>query len=202
MLVSLRAGARIFFRDTDYPEVENMDTREKSRKKKAARIDNLEEVFNTAKVGILTDYRGLTTGELNELRRKLDGAQVKYQVVKNTLARFAAERAGRNDLVPLLQGPVAIAFSEGEISEPARLITEYIRSNKSVMSIRGGFLSQRALTSAEVERLATLPTRDVLLARVVGGFQSPIAMLVNCLASPMRGIMGVLQARINQLEGG
>jgi len=179
-----------------------MDTREKSRKKKAARIDNLEEVFNTAKVGILTDYRGLTTGELNELRRKLDGAQVKYQVVKNTLARFAAERAGRNDLVPLLQGPVAIAFSEGEISEPARLITEYIRSNKSVMSIRGGFLSQRALTSAEVERLATLPTRDVLLARVVGGFQSPIAMLVNCLASPMRGIMGVLQARINQLEGG
>ncbi|MFC1964070.1 50S ribosomal protein L10 [Chloroflexota bacterium] len=179
-----------------------MDTREKNRGKKATSIDRLEEVFSTSTIGVLTDYRGLTTGEMNDLRHKLDSAQVQYQVVKNTLARFAAEKAGRDDLVSLFQGPIAIAFSHGEITGPAKVLSDYIRANKSVMSIKGGFISGYMLTAAEVEKLATLPSREVLIAKMLGGMQSPITMLVNCLANPLRGMLGVLQARINQLEGG
>ncbi|MFC1961841.1 50S ribosomal protein L10 [Chloroflexota bacterium] len=178
-----------------------METREKNRAKKTLAIDRLEDAFQNCNIAILTDYRGLTTAEMTELRRKLDEAQLKYQVVKNTMARFAAGRVGREDLLPLFQGPIAMAFSDGEVVSAAKAITDYIRANKSVMSIKGGFLSSRTLTAAEVERLATLPPREVLIAQVIGGIQSPITGLVNCLAGPVRGMMGILQARIKQLEG-
>ena len=178
-----------------------MTIREKNRGKKIKMIDNLQEVFANCNIGILTDYRGLTTAEMTELRHKLDEAGTKYQVVKNTLARFAAERAGRNDLASLFEGPIAIAFGYGELTEPAKALADYIRASKSTMSIKGGFLSNRLLTTSDVEKLSTLPSREILLAKMLGGMKSPIVTLVSCLANPIRGMVGVLQARINQLEG-
>ena len=178
-----------------------MATREKNREKKMKMIDNLQEILANCNIGILTDYRGLTTADMSELRRKLGEANTNYQVVKNTLARFAAERAGRNDLASLFEGPVAIAFSYGELTEPAKALVDYIRTSKSTMSIKGGFLSDRLLTASDVQKLSTLPSREVLLAKMLGGMKSPIVTLVGCLASPVRGMVGVLQARINQLEG-
>ncbi|MFH1651767.1 MAG: 50S ribosomal protein L10 [Chloroflexota bacterium] len=178
-----------------------MPTREKNREKKGQAIEDLQEILENAEIGIFTDYRGLTTAELNALRQKLDAVQVNYHIVKNTLGRFAATRMGREDLVAFFRGPLAIAFSQGEITECARVLTQYIREAKSVMTVKGGFLSNRTLTAAEVETLARLPSREVLIAKMLGGMQSPITGLVNCLASPLRGVMGVLQARIKQLEG-
>jgi len=171
------------------------------REKKAQTIDRLQEGFSKCSIGILTDYRGLSTPEMTILRRSLRELGVEYKVVKNTLARFAAERAGRNDLASVFEGPVAIAFGYGDIAEPARALADYINTSKASLSIKGGFLSDRLLTSEEVKTLSTLPSREILLAKVVGGMQSPITALVSCLTTPIRGVIGVLQARIQQLEG-
>jgi large subunit ribosomal protein L10 len=128
-------------------------------------------------------------------------SDIRYRVVKNTLAKFAAEKAGKNELAPLFEGPVAIAFGYGDVVEPAKALVEHVRAAKISLRITGGFFGDTVLTPAEVETLAKLPSREILLAQVLGGIQSPIVMLLSCLASPMRGLMGVLQARINQLEG-
>ncbi len=172
-----------------------------SREKKAEIIDGLQEVFSGCSIGILTDYRGLSTAEITDLRRTLKKSDIEYRVVKNTLARFAAERAGKNELVTLFEGPVAIAFGYGGEVKPAKVLADYIKASKASLSIKGGFLADRMLTSGDVETLATLPSREILLARVLAGMQSPIVALIGSLAAPMRGVIGVLQARIKQLEG-
>ncbi len=172
-----------------------------SREKKAQIIDRLQDTFSKCSVGILTDYRGLSTPEITILRRKLRESSVEYKVVKNTLARFAVERAGKDNLASFFEGPIAIAFGYGDISEPAKILTDYIRTSQASLSIRGGFLGDRLLTSEDVTTLSTLPSREILLAKVLGGMQSPIVTLVGCLTTPIRGITGVLQARIKQLEG-
>lgn len=172
------------------------------REAKVKVVDELQEVFSECSIGVLTDYRGLKAAEIAKLRRELRNSNVKYRVVKNTLARFAAEKAGKNDLVSLLEGPVAIAFGYGDIVAPARILVDYIRSSRTSLSIKGGFSGDRVFTPGDVETLATLPSREILLGKVFAGMQSPIANLISCLASPMRGFVGVLQARMKQLEGG
>ena len=172
-----------------------------SKEKKAQIIDRLQEAFSKCSVGILTDYRGLSTSEMTVLRRKLRELGIEYRVVKNTLARFAVERAGRDDLVSFFEGPVAIAFGYGDMIEPARALADYIGTSKVSLSIKGGFLSDSLLTAEDVGTLSRLPSREILLAKVLGGMQSPITALVNCLTTPIRGIIGGLQARIQQLEG-
>jgi large subunit ribosomal protein L10 len=171
-----------------------------SRQKKAQIIDSLQEALAKCSIGVLTDYRGLSASEITILRRRLGESDVRYRVVKNTLARFAAERAGRTDLANSFEGPVAIAFGYGDIVEPARALADYIRTSKSELTIKGGFLSDRLLTADEVTTLSKLPSREILLAKVLGGMQSPIAGLVNCLTAPITGVARVLQARIKQLE--
>ncbi len=172
-----------------------------SREKKAQIIDSLQEVFSRCSIGVLTDYRGLSASEMTDLRRRLRESGIEYKVVKNTLARFAAERAGKEELLSFFEGPVAIAFGYGDITEPARALANYIETSKASMSIKGGFLPDRLLTSEDVATLSTLPSREILLAKVLGGMQSPISALVSHLTAPMRGIIGVLQARIQQMEG-
>ncbi len=171
-----------------------------SRQKKAQIIDRLQEAFSECSIGVLTDYRGLSASEITILRRRLGESDVRYRVVKNTLARFAAERAGRADLATSFDGPVAIAFGYGDITKPARALADYIRTSKSSLTIKGGFLGGRLLTPDEVITLSILPSREILLAKVLGGMQSPIASLVNCLTAPITGVARVLQARIKQLE--
>ena len=171
-----------------------------SREKKTQIIDELQEIFSKCSISILTDYRGLATSEMTNLRRRLQESGSEYKVVKNTLARFAAEKAGKGDLVSSFEGPVAIAFSYDDITAPARVLAGYIRDSASSLSIKGRFVGDRLLTSEEVMTLSTLPSREVLLARPLGQMKSPVSGLLNCLVSPIRGIMGVLQARINQLE--
>ena len=172
-----------------------------SREKKAQIINRLQDTFSKCSIGILTDYRGLSTPEITILRRKLRESSVEYKVVKNTLARFAVERAGKSDLASFFEGPIAIAFGYGDITEPAKILTDYIRTSKASLSIKGGFLGDRLLASEDVATLSILPSREILLAQVLNGMQGPITTLVGCLTTPIRGIIGVLQARIKQLEG-
>lgn len=171
-----------------------------SKEKKAQIIDSLQEEFSRCSIGILTDYRGLATPELTALRRKIQESGGEYRVVKNTLARFAALRTGKDDLVSYIEGPIAIAFGYSDITEPARVLANYIRDSKLNIGIRGGFFGDRILTQEDVITLSTIPSREVLIARVLGQMNSPISSLVNCLTSPIRGMIGVLQAQIQKLE--
>jgi large subunit ribosomal protein L10 len=172
-----------------------------SREKKTKIIESLQELFSRCNIAVLTDYRGQSANEMTELRRKLREAGVEYKVVKNTLARFAAQGSGREELLSFFEGPVAIAFGYGDVTEPAKALVTYIDENKAVMAIKGGFMPDRLLTKEEVITLSALPSKEVLLAMVVGGVQSPISALVGQLASPMTGLIAGLQARIQQLEG-
>jgi len=150
---------------------------------------------------VLTDYKGLSNAELTALRRKLRDSGIEYRVVKNTLARFAAEKAGKSFLAGSFEGPVAIAFGYDEVVEPAKTLSAYIRSAPdTVLSIKGGFMGDRLLSQDDVKTLASIPSREVLIAQVLGGMQAPIAGFINGLASPLRGLGYILQARIKQLE--
>jgi large subunit ribosomal protein L10 len=171
------------------------------REKKAQTINRLQEVFSKCSVGILTDYRGLSVPEITILRRRLKESGIEYQVVKNTLARFAAERAGKDELASFFVGPVAVALGYSDITEPAKILADYIGTSKTSLGIKGGFLGDSLLTVEDVMTLSTLPSREILLAKVVGGIQMPISALLGCLTSPIRGFIGILQARIQQLEG-
>jgi large subunit ribosomal protein L10 len=173
-----------------------------SRQKKAETVEKLGDILSRSTMAVITDYRGLTAAEMTELRRKLGEQGVEYRVVKNTLARFAAERAGRAELKALLQGPTALALGYGDIIIPARAVADFTRTSKSSLRIKGGLLEHRLLTSQEVATLSTLPPREVLIAKLMAGMQAPISALVGVLAANMRGLAGVLQARIQQLEGG
>lgn len=172
------------------------------REEKVQVVDELSQLLSECSIGILTDYRGLTTVEITDLRRSLRNSEVRYRVVKNTLARFAAEKAGKNELASFFEGPVAIAFGYGDIVSPAKALADYIRTQKTELAIKGGFAGDRIFSPADIESLAALPSTEVLLGKIVAGIQSPIYRLVNCLANPMRGLVGVLQARAQQLEGG
>lgn len=170
------------------------------KEKKVKIVEELQETFSRCNVGILTDYRGLKTAELNELRRKLRDANVEYKVVKNTLALIAAKNSGMEHTSDSFSGPMAVAFGYGEITGAAKVLTEYIRVSKSNMKILGGFLSDTVLTASDVNTLAELPSREILISQVMAGIQSPIYGLVNVLAAPIRGMMQVLQGRIQQME--
>ena len=168
--------------------------------KKEQLVEELQETFGRAQVGILTDYRGLTMAEMSVLRRKLREANIEYKVVKNSLAQIAAKNAGKEALADKIVGPVAIAFGFGEPPETAKAITDYIKASKSILAIKGGFFGDVILEAAGVDQLAKLPSKEVLIAQVLGGLQAPLYGLVNVLAGPMRGLATVLQGRMKQLE--
>jgi len=172
-----------------------------TREDKAKVIDQLEEGIANCNIGILTDYRGLSNHELTELRRKLGDVGIKYRVVKNTLARFAAERLGRSDLAEVFNGPVGLALGFDTVVEPPKILLDYIKTSKSIMTIKGGFLDDTLLTAEDITALSKMPSREVLIAKLMGTIQGPIVSLVNCLNAPIAGLARVLQARVNQLEG-
>jgi large subunit ribosomal protein L10 len=169
--------------------------------KKVQIVAGLQETFSRSRLGVLTDYRGLTTAELNELRAKFREVGIEYKVVKNSLAQLALKNAGMSALAGAFTGPLAVAFDFSDSPTVAKVLSDYLRATKSALGVRGGFLGDRLLTPKEVEALAKLPPKPVLVSQVMAGLKSPIYGLVNVLAGPLRGIMGVLQARIKQLEG-
>ena len=171
------------------------------KEKKVQAVDRFADAFTRCSVGILTDYRGLSNAEMTTLRRRLGDSDIQYKVVKNTLARFAAQRAGKTNLANSFTGPIAIALGYGDVTEPAKILSEYITTSKSTLAIKGGFLRDRTLTADDVSTLAKLPSREILLAKLLGAMQGPISALVGCLNAPISGIARVLQARIEQKGG-
>lgn len=172
----------------------------KKEDKERAVADLTERLKNTETL-LVADYRGLTMPQIDELRTKLLEHGARFAVVKNTLTRRAAEAAGTNALLALLEGPTAIAFleSNGDPVAVAKALVDAARDTR-VLALRGGMLEGRPVEPEEIESLAKLPPADVLRAQVLGAIAAPLTGIVALFTAPLQDLYGLIDARIEQLQ--
>ena len=165
-------------------------------------VAELTERLREAQTLLVADYRGLTMTEIDALRGELLKHGARFSVVKNTLTRRAAEAAGADALLALLEGPSAIAFLEadGDPVAAAKALSDAARTTR-ILTIRGGLLEGRPVSGDEVESLAKLPPFDVLRAQVLGAITAPLTTIVGLFAAPLQNLIGLIDARIEQLGG-
>jgi large subunit ribosomal protein L10 len=164
-------------------------------------VDELAAELGSADTLIVADYRGLTNKQLEALRDQLIPHGARFRIVKNTLTRRAAEQAGADGILVLLEGPTAIAFIEasGDPAAVAKALAATARET-SVLTLRGGILEGKTLSGDEVEQLAKLPPVDVLRGQLVGAIVAPLDQLLGLVTAPLRDLHGLVEARIKQLE--
>ena len=170
------------------------------KEQKVEQVELLTEKLKKTKVAVLTDYRGLTVSQIQDLRARLRGGNVEYRVIKNTLARRAAEAAGHPSLESELKGPIAIAFGYDDLGVPAKLINEFVRATRLKLEIVGGLVEGRVFDRDQIRQLADLPSREVLLAQLLGALQSPVGQLVGIMQTPVQQLIGALNAYKEKLE--
>jgi large subunit ribosomal protein L10 len=164
-------------------------------------VEELASELGSADTLIVADYRGLTNKELEALRDQLIPHGARFRIVKNTLTRRAAERAGADALLVMLEGPTAIAFIESS-GDPAAVAKALAGTAKetNVLTLRGGILEGKTLSGDDVEQLAKLPPVDVLRGQLVGAIVAPLNQLLGLVTAPLRELHGLVEARIRQLE--
>jgi len=170
------------------------------KEQKAEQVELLTEKLKKARVAVLTDYRGLTVSQMQELRGRFRTGDVEYRVVKNTLVRRAAEAAGVPALQSELEGPLAIAFGYEDLSLPAKLINEFVRATRLKLDIKGGLVEGRVFSPDQVRQLADLPSRETLIAQLMGTMQAPVSQMVGIMQTPLQQLMGVLNAYKTKME--
>jgi large subunit ribosomal protein L10 len=172
------------------------------REEKETIVAELAEQLRKTQTLIVADYRGLTMKEIDALRTRLLEHGARFTVVKNTLTRRAAEAAGADTVLALLEGPTAIAFleSDGDPVAVAKALADAARETR-VLEIRGGILDGKAITEDEVKSLATLPPLETLRGQVLGAVAAPLITVVGLFAAPLRDLVGLIDARIEQLGG-
>jgi large subunit ribosomal protein L10 len=172
------------------------------RDQKEQVVEELTARLKAAETLLVADYRGLTMPQIDDLRTRLLESGARFTVVKNTLTRRAAEAAGTEALLTLLDGPSAIAFLEadGDMVAAAKALADAARET-NVLEIRGGIMQGRAVTAAEVETLAKLPQAEVLRGQVLGAIVAPVTALAGLLNAPLQNLRGLIDARIEQLGG-
>ena len=161
-----------------------------------AKIDEVEAIrklMADSTVAIAADYTGLPVSAMTELRRTLRQNNVKFRVVKNQLARLAADAAEQPETKIIIEGPTGLAFGFGDPVEPAKALKQYVVANRSALKVRGGVLDGRALSAEEVDQLASLPSKDELVAQLLSRVQSPIYGLANVLNAPVAGLARALR---------
>lgn len=169
--------------------------------KKEQEVAELTELLRDNQLTILTDYRGLTVTDLQNLRTQLRPFASNIRIVKNTLTVIAAQNAGVESVQPLLEGPTALVYGADDVVGPAKVVNDFVRTSR-ILQIKGGLLQGQIISVSEIEDLANLPPRDVLIGKVVGGIQSPLYGLVGVLSGTIRSLAYVLQARADQMGGG
>jgi large subunit ribosomal protein L10 len=172
------------------------------RDRKEQVVEELTARLKAAETLLVADYRGLTMPQIDELRTRLLESGARFTVVKNTLTRRAAEAAGTDALLTLLDGPSAIAFLEadGDMVAAAKALADAARET-NVLEMRGGIMQGRSMTADEVETLAKLPPAEVLRGQVLGAIIAPITALAGLLNAPLQNLVGLIDARIDQLGG-
>ena len=171
------------------------------RSEKERVVSELADRLRSAQTLMVADYRGLSMPEIEELRSRLLEAGARFTVVKNTLTKLAAESAGTEKVLDLIDGPTAIAFLEADADPAAvaKVLNETARAH-DVLVIRGGILDGSLVGDADIKRLATLPPAEVLRAQLVGSVAAPLTTVVGLFTAPLRDLVGVIDARIRQLE--
>lgn len=173
-----------------------------ARPEKTAAVEEIRTRLTESDAAVLTEYRGLTVPELAELRGALRAAGTEYKVFKNTLARLAVESAGLADLLPLLNGPTAIAFVTGDAVMAAKALRDFSKANQFLV-IKGGLLGPKVLAPEDIAALAEVEPREVLLARLAGGFQAPLVKAASLFQAFTRNFAYGLKAYVEQrVEGG
>ncbi len=170
-----------------------------ARADRQAAVDEIVELFNVADGAVLTDYRGLTVKELQDLRRSL-GEDANYAVVKNTLAKIAANKVGISGFDDLLVGPTAIAFINGDVVEAAKGLRDFAKANPALI-IKGGVLDGNILDAKEIAKLADLESREVLLGKLAGALLASLSQAVYLLNAPLAQaarLAGALEAKATE----
>jgi large subunit ribosomal protein L10 len=171
------------------------------RKDKEQVVAELAERLRASDTLILADYRGLSVGELDDVRTKILEHGSRFTVVKNSLTKRAAEEAGLESLKALLDGPTAIAFvGDGDMVAVAKTLNDTAKRTK-VLEIKGGILQGSPMETAQVVELASLPPADVLQGQVLGAIVGPLTSIVGLFAAPLQDFVGLLDARVDQLGG-
>ena len=168
-----------------------------ARQDKATAVDELTEEFRGSAATVLTEYRGLTVAQLKSLRRSL-GDTANYVVVKNTLTKIAAERAGVQGLDDLLSGPSAIAFVKGDPVEAAKGLRDFAKENP-LLIIKGGYMDGAVLSASEISRIADLESREVLLAKLAGAMKASLTQAAGLFQAPLAQtarLLGAFQAKV------
>ncbi len=168
--------------------------------RKVAMLAEIKDRMERASIAISADYRGLTVAQITELRRALRPAGAQVNIVKNTLAAMAAKEAGREEMAEIVQGPTALAIGFDDPIAPVKALTEHMRAKRLTIEIRGGWLEGKVLSRAEVESLATMPSKEQMIADVVSKLQSPLYNFAGLMQSTVRNFAGLIDARANQLE--
>ncbi len=164
-----------------------------ARADKIARVEEIRRMFQEHEVIFLTDFSGLNVEEINGLRFQLRDIGAEYRVLKNTLTLLAIKDTDREGMSEMMMGPVAAAFVSGDPMAVAKELTTFARTSQK-LEIKGGYMEGKVLKAADIRSIATLPSREVLLARVSGALKSPIYNLHNVLAGPCRKLVYALQA--------
>ena len=173
-----------------------------ARPEKVAVVEEIREKLAGADAAVLTEYRGLKVSELAALRGALRPAGTEFKIFKNTLARRAAEEAGLSELIPMLEGPTAIAFVSGDAVLAAKALRDFGKTNQALI-VKGGLLGTKVLTSGDVTALADVAPREVLLARLAGGFQAPLVKAAGLFQAFTRNMAYGVKALIDQrIEAG
>ena len=172
---------------------------ENPRQDKVAVVDEVAAKLSAASAVIVTEYRGMSVGQLAQLRRQLRPAGGEYKVYKNTLARLAAEQVGLGSLSELLVGPCAITFIEQDAAAVAKALRDAAKANP-LLVVKGGVMGGNVLSAADVEAIADLPSREVLLARFAGALQAPLVKTAGLLQALPRNFAYGLKALIDQQE--
>ena len=164
-----------------------------TRKAKEKFIEEIARELEEAELIIVADYRGLNVAGVTDLRRILKAVQCNYRVGKNTLTRLACRKIGLERLEAYLEGPTAIAYTAADPVGAARVFLEFSREHEA-LSVKGGLLSGQSLEPVQIKALGEIPPREILLAQVCGGFQAPMAGLVNVLQGNIRALVYALDA--------
>lgn len=172
-----------------------------SRDEKQKMLNEIREKLKDSKIAIMADFRGLDVASMNSLRRKLREIDGELKVAKNTLTSLAATEIGLKDLDPILEGPTAIAFCKGDPVKPAKLLIDLTREFKQLV-IKGGILEGKVIQDKQVRQISELPSREILLGRVVGGMQAPVCGLVNVLSGSLKNLVYVIEEIRRQKSAG
>ena len=167
--------------------------KEATLRAKEAEVAEIQEKIEKSQSVMFLDYRGLNVAEVTELRNKMRAAGVEYKVIKNTMIRRAAEKAGIEGLDDVLEGPTAVAFGYADPVAPAKILVDFIEDTKKT-NLKGGVLAGKAMTEAEIKNLASLPSKEELIAKMLGSLNSPITGIVMALSGIPRNLVYALNA--------